>query len=45
MIDGGITRSKELAPLLEGFSGMAIKKVEIFDGTALGIARLLQEPL
>lgn len=44
VIDGGITRAKELATLLEGFAGVPIHPAEIFDGTALGIARLLQEP-
>ena len=44
VIDGGITRAKILSSLLEGFSGIPVRPAEIFDGTALGIARLLQEP-
>ena len=41
VIDGGVTRAKELAPILNETSGIPIRTQKIFDGTALGIAKML----
>ncbi len=38
VIDGGVSRFPDLAPLQEQISGLAIKKQRIYDGTALGVA-------
>jgi glycerol kinase len=43
IVDGGITQSAELLKLQRIASGISVQPQKIFDGTALGIATLMQE--
>lgn len=42
IIDGGVTRDKGLRAIQAGVSGIPVRKQKIFDGTALGVAMLVQ---
>lgn len=41
VIDGGVTRDGKLAPILSNISHLPVHEQKIFDGTALGIAKLM----
>jgi len=43
IIDGGITKAKGLGPTQAQISGLLIQKQAIFDGTALGTAKLVKD--
>lgn len=45
VIDGGIVRAEELPRLLEEISGIRVRTQDIYDGTALGVAKLLRSVL
>jgi glycerol kinase len=42
VIDGGVTQAKHLRAALERITGLPIREHALFDGTALGLARLAQ---
>lgn len=42
ILDGGIVRDDKLAPLQSEASGLPVETQKVFDGTSLGIAKMLQ---
>ncbi len=44
VIDGGVARNEHMASIQAEVSGVKVEKQKIFDGTALGVAKLLNHP-
>ena len=42
VVDGGLTQAKDLVRIQSEISGIPVVKQEVFDGTALGVAKLVQ---
>lgn len=43
IVDGGFTQAKDLVEIMTEILGVPIEKQRIYDGTALGVAKLMQE--
>jgi glycerol kinase len=42
IVDGGVTQAKDLVRIQSEISGIPVLKQTVFDGTALGVAKLVQ---
>ncbi len=42
VVDGGVTQAKNLTAIMSEVLGVPVRKQSVFDGTALGVAKLIQ---